>query len=220
VRVEFVRFLLAHSQPDRAASELLAGIADLPDTLAAHLQIARQFAAAGDHAHALDQFDRALHLDANSGEALAGAGESAFQLGRYTLARDYLRRAPANLDHVVETRTLVDRIVSSDPLANRIGTLERRRRLIADLTYLRQRLNDCAASHSEAPSSSADADVQAEAESFEASLNRASTLDHDTVEAGVELIGRLVGRVSACRPPGPLDRPLELMARQDTDNPQ
>ena len=65
---------------------------DLPDDAAAHVEVGQLFATAGDSGHALDQFQRALRLAPRSGAALAGAGQAAFQLGDYLLARTYLRQ--------------------------------------------------------------------------------------------------------------------------------
>ena len=58
VRVELIEFLLTHDQASRAVSELLALSTDLPDDTPLRLQVAQLFAKAGDHAHALDQFQR------------------------------------------------------------------------------------------------------------------------------------------------------------------
>ena len=62
VRFELIGFLLTHDQTSRALSELLAMNTDLPDDPALRLEVAQLFAKAGDHGHALDQFQRALRL--------------------------------------------------------------------------------------------------------------------------------------------------------------
>jgi len=80
VRFELIRFLLAHDQASRALSELLALSTDLPDDAPLRLEAAQLFATAGDNGHALDQFQRALRLAPENGEALAGAGQAAFNL--------------------------------------------------------------------------------------------------------------------------------------------
>ena len=43
------------------------------------VEVGQLFASAGDNGHALDQFQRALRLAPDSGDALAGAGQAAFQ---------------------------------------------------------------------------------------------------------------------------------------------
>ena len=147
VRFELIRFLLAQGQTDRATAELLAVSTDLPDKAETHLQVAQLFAEAGDNRHAFDHFQHAVRLDPDNGAALAGAGRVAYQLGRLLAARSYLRRAPADLDDVAETREIVELAISHDPLANRIGAAERRRRLSANVGYERQRLEGCLAQH-------------------------------------------------------------------------
>ena len=78
-----------------------------------------------------------------AGDALAGAGEAAFRLGDYALARTYLRQVPTDVSAARNTRELVELVLSHDPLANRLGSAERRRRLATDLSYAQQRLSTC-----------------------------------------------------------------------------
>ncbi len=185
--------------------------ADLPDDPPHHLRVARLFARAGDPAAALSQYEAALVRDPDSGEALAGAGQSAFQLGDYVRARQYLRRAlPGNAD-VRSTLDVANLVISQDPLANRIGAAERRRRLQSNLDYSKQRNLACAGAAG--PSSPADAAALAEdISAFEDAL-KASPLEQDTIENGVDLIARVERRVeAACDQMAPLDRALVLIA--------
>ncbi len=213
-RVELIHFLLTHDQVSRALSELLALSTDLPDDVPRHLEVARLFAQAGDHGHALEQFQRALRLAPENGDALAGAGQTAFQLGEYALARQFLRRAPAGADDVQHTRDVVDLMLSRDPLATRIGSTERRRRLMVNFSYARERLNACLAQRS-GQSTSDELDMQSEAQAFEGQLKPRTILEQDTVETGVALIDRIEQQVAQhCGPPTVLDRALVLIGRQ------
>ena len=143
VRLELIRFLLTHDQASRALSELLALSTDLPDDVPLRLEVAQLFAKAGDNGHALDQFQRALHLAPENGEALAGAGQAAFRLGDYVLGPNLsARRTRRRRTTSRHTREVVDLVLSNDPLANRLGSAERRRRLVADFSYAQQRLGD------------------------------------------------------------------------------
>jgi Flp pilus assembly protein TadD len=216
VRVELVRLLVAHNQSGRALAELQALAADLPDEPSAHVQIGTLFADAGDEAHALDQFQRALRLAPADGAALAGAGLSAFRLGRYTLARTYLRRAPVSVGDVAATRDLVESVLSNDPLASRLGPMERRRRLVADLEYARQRWSECLAARADTRSD--DAGLQRETDQFLDRLKKpTSVLDQDMSEAGVDLVDRLARNiVKDCETPAARDRALALIGRQHT----
>ena len=143
VRLELIRFLLTRGQGGRAVPELLAVSTDLPDDSALRLEIAQLFARAGDNSHALEQFQRILRIAPQDGEALAGAGQAAFRLGDYPAALRYLRNAPADADGVRDTLTVVDLVLSNDPLATRIGSAERRRRLLEALSYTQPRLATC-----------------------------------------------------------------------------
>jgi tetratricopeptide (TPR) repeat protein len=215
VRLEFIRFLLAHNQSGPALAELLAVAADLPDQLAAHREVAQLFAEAGDYTRSLDEFQRALRLTPNDGAALAGAGLGAFHIGQYALARTYLRRAPADLGEVAATRDIIESVLSNDPLANGIGSAERRRRLTADLDYARQRLSACVATRAGSAATNDEVTLQGEADRFYDRLKPAAALDQDTIEAGVDLIDRMARDVvQRCGPASARDRALVLIGRQ------
>ena len=215
VRFELIGFLLDHNQSGRALAELAAVSTDMPDEPAAHLRVARLLARAGDYDQALQQFQQVLRLDPDNGTALAGAGRGAFQLGKYALARTYLRRAPSELDEVATTRDVADLVISRDPLANRIGSIERRRRLTSDFTYARERLMACATAHVPAGATGDEAALQEEAGQFEDRLRQSSILEQDTIEGGVDLVYRLARRINqACGPPTALDRALLLIGRE------
>jgi tetratricopeptide (TPR) repeat protein len=221
VRLELIRVLLTHDQVNRALSELVALSTDLPEDAAAHAEVGRLFASAGDSTRALDQFQRALRVAPDSGPALAGAGQAAFQAGDYALARTYLRHAPDDLDRVTETRELVDLVLSGDPLAARIGASSRRQRLVDNFTYADDRLNACLEAHPGEQASTNDMAVRDEAEAFKTQMTPAATLDADTIETGVELIDRLERAVIERCPPSTLrDRALVLIGRRHGVDPQ
>ncbi|HEY6212795.1 MAG TPA: tetratricopeptide repeat protein, partial [Vicinamibacterales bacterium] len=202
VRVELVRFLLAHQQSARALSELMALTSDLPDRPDAHAQAGALFAQAGDDEHALEQFRRALRSAPNDAAALTGAGQAAFRLGQYAVARTYLRRAPRGADG--DTLDVADRVLADDPLASRIGIAERRRRLASDVEYGWRRLSECA------PGSADEAGLLRDAYA----LAKHPASDQDEIEAGVDLVTRIGHRlVDSCPPVTPRDRALVLIGR-------
>jgi len=215
VRIELVRFLLERGQPSRALSELIALSADIPDEPEAHLDVARLFGAAGDHRNALDQFQRALRLSGENAEALAGAGQAAFEIGDYTLARTYLRRAPDKTADVQSTLELVDLVLSNDPLAARLGSAERRRRLTADLDHARERLRACLAQSGGTPAGNEGEAVQRETQAYLDQMQQQRILDQDTVEVGLDVIDRIERAVTdRCGPGTPLDQALLRIGRQ------
>jgi len=210
VRVELVKFLLAQNETSRAVSELIALSSDLPDEAAARVEVGRLLLQAGDARHAADQFARALRTDPRDVDALAGAGEAAFRLGDYESARAYLRTVAAGRAEVDELREIASLVLSRDPLANRVASGERRRRLEADLAHATDRLRDCVA-----PAAPQDAAaLQQESEAFAARLETPEGRDVETIDAGVDLIDR-IERAAAIRcPPKPMDRALLIIARR------
>jgi tetratricopeptide (TPR) repeat protein len=211
VRLELIHFLLTHDQVNRALSETVALSTDLPDDAAAHVEVGQLLASAGDSNRALDQFQRALRLAPDNGDALAGAGQAAFQTGDYRLARTYLRKAPDDMDRVTETRELVDLVLSSDPLAARIGSSERRRRLLDSFSYADERLSSCIEQHPGGQPPADELAVRDEAQDFKIRLTP-SILEQDMIESGVELIDRIEREVvQHCPPPALRDRALLLI---------
>ena len=218
VRIELARFLLGHRQAGRAVAELLALGADMPDELALHLEMAQLFADAGDQPHALDQFQRALRQDPDNRAAIAGAGLAAFSVGDYAGARSLLRRLPPDADDARATRELTDLVLSRDPLATRLGSTERRQRLLADVGYVDQRIQAC---HENGNGSEASAALANEAQAFNAQLVKPGGLEQDTVEAGVDLIERLEAEITKrCGPTTPVDQALALIGRQHRVDPR
>lgn len=215
VRFELIDFLLQRDQGGLALSELLAMTADLPDEADAHVRVGQLFARAGDARQALDQYERALRLAPADTTALAGAGASAFALGDYLQARDYLRRAPDDVDDVAGTRAIVDLVLSSDPLASRIGSSERRRRLSASLDYVEQRLETCHPDGLAAPpEGNPTTTLEQEVAGLREQLKPPAVLDQDAIEAGVDLLDRIEKHLSTtCPPLGARDQALVLMAR-------
>jgi len=214
-RVELIEVLLQHNQADRALSELLALAADLPDDLTAHLRVGQLFARAGDPRHALDQYERALRLAPSDETALAGAGMSAFVLGSYPRARRYLRRVRPAGAEVTRTRDVVDLVLSGDPLASRIGSAERRRRLAASLDYVGERLQTCRPDTTSAADASPTTMFEQETASLRERLKPAEGLDQDDIEAGVNLLGKIEQQLARrCPPASPRDEALGLIARE------
>ena len=215
VRLELIRFLLTDDQASRALSELLALSTDLPDDVPLRLEVAQLFAKAGDNGHALDQFQRTLRLAPENDDALAGAGQAAFQLREYVLARTYLHRARAESVDVRHVRDVVDLVLTNDPLANRLGAAERRRRLVAAFSYAQQRLSRCLEQRSGGQPTDDELAVEREAHGFEDQVKPSTIVEQDTVETGVDLIDHLEQLVARrCGPPTALDEALVLIGRQ------
>ena len=108
VRIELIRYLLAHEQRGRALSELLVLSGNLPDDVKSQTEAGHLFLDAGEPRRGLDRFRQALRIDPKNGAALAGAGESAFEAGDYTSAQRYLRAVDSPSARVSELRSITD----------------------------------------------------------------------------------------------------------------
>ncbi len=78
--------------------------------------------------------------------ALAGAGETAFQLGEYRKARLYLETAVKNGEDSqksIQTLSLAQTVLANDPLAPHIGVEERQRWTLLIFNRSFRRLEDC-----------------------------------------------------------------------------
>lgn len=214
IRIELIRFLLAEGQPARADAEVLALASDTPDEAPRHVEVGRLFMQSGDEAHAVDQFDRALRLDPNDADALAGAGVASFRLGRYADALRHLGRAVLTDDTARRARDVAELVLSRDPFAARIGPAERRRRLLANVTYADARLTSCMTGED---ASAPNLELRTARDGLAALQPqlKAPTLDQDAIEAATDAVGR-AERVAAqhCGPASALDEALTLIARQ------
>jgi len=146
VRVELIRFLVAHDQNSRAWAELLAAQADIPDHMSHHPD-------------------------------------------------------------------LVDLVMSHDPMAARIPSRDRQRRLEADITYAEQRLSTCAAAQGAMRTDAVT--VLDQLQALKEQLRGPALLDQDTLESGFDLLARAErDAVAYCGPATDLDQALQLIARE------
>lgn len=147
VRIELIEYLLTRNARAQADSELIALSTSLPQSAEDHLLAGRLFMDAQDYRGALSQFDDVLRLEPNSGEAMAGAGEAAFDFGNYTLAQKFLRSAVGadrKDDHARDLLATTELILKANPFTGYISDAERNRRIGADFAQAEKRLNDCA----------------------------------------------------------------------------
>ncbi len=96
VRLELINYLIGIHLFGPARSELLIAIGNAPNDPAVKLDIAALMERAGDPASASSIYKVILQHGAPNLAALEGAGRTAFALGNYTQARDYLHKAIAH----------------------------------------------------------------------------------------------------------------------------
>jgi Tfp pilus assembly protein PilF len=214
VRVELIRYLLAHDQRSRALSELLILNGNVPDELSAHTETGDLFLSAGDSARALDHFRRALQLDATNEPALEGAGEAAFALGEYAEAQGYLHTASSATGRAADVRQIVDLVLGYDPLASGLSGRERADRMQWGLKAARDRLDRCLG---HAPGSAGVPDLLDLRERVDAfgTLSNPVRGSTETIEEGLRLTYRIEEAVpEACADLTPADRALRLIGRR------
>ena len=213
LREEFVEFLLDRDLDARALSESLLLAGEIDNDAASHLKVGTLLHRAGDHARGLQQFQAALQLVPGDEEALARAGEAAFEIGEYALANRYLSRAPGS----VASRDLlpvVELVLSLDPLRPGLALRERHRRLSRTAALLDAETARCRSAHCPdgAACEAAEA-LAAEGDATRAALRRAAR-EADTVEAGLTALADFAARQTAVCAPGtmpPLLRALQLI---------
>ncbi len=146
-RFELIEFLLKQNAWPQAQAELLALSQVLGSDVGQHLKVARLFAEARDYTNALDQYELVLKTNDKDAEALAGAGEAAFQMGRYRTAKRYLQETdkvdPQNT-RVRQQLQMATLVLDSDPFLRRISDAERNRRIAASFAQAGDRLQACA----------------------------------------------------------------------------
>ncbi|MGH9566228.1 MAG: tetratricopeptide repeat protein, partial [Candidatus Angelobacter sp.] len=168
-QLELIHSLLAENAYPQAQAELISWSAALPPDPNLHLTVAGLFMDARDYDHALDEYQTVLRRDRNNVQAFAGAGESAYRLGRYRTAQRYLSSGALNNDRTPESKQLLETtnmILDANPYARRISIHEAAERVIRNFGRAGTRLSECmkeknivvgaSAKESRAPESSAD----------------------------------------------------------------
>jgi tetratricopeptide (TPR) repeat protein len=218
IRGELIGFLLDHHEANRALSELLAFSRDVPATVMDHVQVGQFFLKAQDPARALNQFEEALKLDGENSDALAGAGEAAFDTGNYRLALQYLDAAVrhgASSASAQQDLRVAKLVVSNDPLASRLSVAERTRRLKVNFDAAQTRLMNCLSQGDKTGQTPTLYDLQGAAADMESQITEKSIRsDSDMIRNVMDLAYKIETSVSgACAAQTDLDRALILIAR-------
>lgn len=148
-RIELIEFLLQQKAWPQAQAELLLLAQVLPPDPAQRVRLAEMFAEARDYQEALEQYQTVLKVDGKNAVALAGAGEAAFQMGRYRTAVRYLKQgAQVNPGDAHTRQRLQDAslVLETDPFLRGIPDVERNRRIANASAHAGDRLRSCAAS--------------------------------------------------------------------------
>ena len=220
-RLELIQYLLGINAKTQAQSELIALAANLADDPSQQARAGDLFLQAQDYEHALTEFRLSLKSDHHNPAALAGAGEAAFELGRYALAQRYLQAAtaadPGDAHSAARLKT-TELVLRMDPFRRQLPAAQRNRIVVEAFRVAGQRINSCVApKDSKAPAQPASS-LQSLAEGWakmrpkinERTLQR----DPDLVEAAMDLVFRIERQTGpACAPPTETDTALFLISK-------
>lgn len=221
IRFELSEYLLGrHTIQDAkdAQAELVALAAELPPQDAdAQTRLGSLLLEAGLYARALVAFRNALTGQPNLMPALEGAGEAAFRLGEYEVARHYLLPVVAQKSqdaHALQLLDIAELVLKLDPSQRGLPSRERAHRALHDLQLALARAEKCApASAAAGPADNSIAALAQQARSMrtsEALLAR----NPDALEKIMDLVFKLENAAAPCEAPGLEDKALVLLGEQ------
>ena len=214
VRIELIRYLLAHEQRGRALSELLVLAGNLPDDVQSQTEAGQLFLDAGEPGRALDRFRQALRIDSTHAPALAGAGEAAFAAGDYTSAQRYLGAVDPPSARVLELRVITDLVMTRDPLRPGLPLRQRQERVMAGFRRALDALDDCAMRRPAASQALESLRAEADALKSELTLEKLRRTP-ESIDTALNLIYRVEQQtMNSCGQGTPFDRALLLIGRR------
>ncbi len=213
-RLELVELLLRTHQQAEAQAELIALQENIGDDPVVQERIGGLFLRAGDNEHALQTYHAALRSDRHNPIALAGAGEAAFELGRYSIAQRYLQAAAAadtNNAQIANRFKMTEMVLQMDPFRRQISVAERNRAVTQAFAIAGQRLKMCSIS---APPGSGPS-LSERWESMNPDVREAGLRRNpDLAESAMELVFTIERQTSdACGTPTGPDLALLLIAK-------
>lgn len=223
-RLELIQLLLASKAQEQAQAELIALAANVGDDPQQQEQIGSLFLRAQDYEHALNAFRIALKSERRSPAAMAGAGEAAFELGRYPLAQHYLQAAvSANPNDKQSSQLLMttEMVLQMDPFRRQISEAARDRIAMEAFEIAGERLTSCALPKSVTPGP---APIQPSLSDQWASLRpqvneRKLEEDPSVVDVAMDLVFQIERQTSVvCGTPSGPDQALLLVAKLHEGN--
>ena len=225
-RLELIQLLLATKEQQQAQAELIALAANVGDDPEQQEQIGSLFLRAQDYEHALNAFRIALKSERRNPAALAGAGQAAFELGRYPLAQHYLQAAVAanpNDKQSLQLLMTAEMVLQMDPFRRQISTAARNRIVVEAFDIAGQRLTNCALPKSATPAPASSQPILSLSDQW-ASLKPRITEQNlernpDLVESAMDLVFQIERQTSVvCGTPSGPDLALLLIAKLHEGN--
>ena len=223
-RFELIELLLRTNAKTQAQAELIALAENVDDDPEQQQRIGDLFIRAQDYEHALASYRIVLKSKPSDPNAMAGAGNAAFALGRFALAKNYLSNAgaltPQNAQ-VTEQLKMSELVLKMDPYRPKIPVAERNRSVMRAFAAAGQRLRACEAAKRSAPQPGtpqltlSDSWAAMKARLTEAELRR----DPELMDSTMELAFRIERQSDeSCGPPVEADQALLLIAKSHEGN--
>jgi len=223
-RLELIELLLRLNQAADAQSELIALEANAGDNPELQTQIGDFFARAGDFDHAIAAYNTALRADKHNQAALAGAGQSAFNLQRYSLAQHDLQAAlalnPKDTQSAERLKT-AELVLQMDPYRRQISALDRNRLVMQAFATAGQRLQACSTPASALPlPATANADLNKDWAALKPRITARDLLrDPDLMDSAMNLVFRIErSTAGSCGTPSGPDLALLLISKLHEGN--
>lgn len=146
-RLELARYLIQQRELEQARTELLIAGGNAPDIPDLDIVLGGLLEQVNDPSNALSYYEKAVRDRPRDAGALGPAGRLAFELGKYSQARDWLERAVREQPENGKNAALLarsERILQLIPSEN-LPVRERVNRILAARTIAKQRMSDCAA---------------------------------------------------------------------------
>jgi len=223
--LELTQFLLQQNATQQAEAELITLALHLPRDPSVLLQVAGDFMRTRDYEQALFHYQETLHLAHDDEAALSGAGQAAFQLGRYRLAYDELsaavRHNPEDAD-AKQALQLDEFVLRSDPFERGISGAERDRRVRTAFEAAGKRLDSCTPPEGSAATSPAPLEsLRAQWRAMKARLGRLRGRNAESPEAIMDLVFQIEQQATQsgqiCSAASDIDRALVLLAQSRGD---
>lgn len=152
-RKELSEYLLNHGMRSQAEAEVIGLANDTPPGEIDHMKVAGDFLLRAQiWTRALDAYRVVLRADPHDADALAGAGNAAFELNEYAQTTEYLERLPSDgrtdptIAGMIETS---QQILDIDPFSPNLSAEEKARRTAKALAQAESRLQQCASQRGE-----------------------------------------------------------------------
>jgi tetratricopeptide (TPR) repeat protein len=225
-RVELIQYLLNINAKAQAQAELIALAANLEDDPSQQMRVGDLFLQAQDYEHGLAEYRLSLRAEPHDPTALAAAGLSAFQLGRYSLAERYLQGAvsanPNDAQSAARLRTAT-LVMQLDPFQRQISVAQRDRIVLEAFAVAGQRLESCSTARDSKRATASAASQAGLSEEWAKMKPRITELglrrDPDLVNTAMELVFSIERETgNACGAAGEADAALLLIAKLHESN--